>query len=904
MDTSEQFLNVKTIPPQIRDERVRRQRLINILEGVFRTPITVICAPAGYGKTTLLVDWMENAPGPVVWFTLSDEENDAVRFLNYFILALQSVVPEVGRSTQAAMNLPGAASLESGLHLLVNELSGMASSIAIVLDDYHEITSPEVQKMVTHLVEHLPPQLHMVLATRTEPSLPLARLRAKNLILEVRTRDLSFKTEEIKDFFQRTMNIRLPETICRQLELQTEGWVAALQLAAISMRREEDILTETGLFAGRHYIFDFMAEEIFTRQPEDMQRFLLCVSVPDRLSGPLCDALAEPFQPNETGTQCLEALEHANLFIQALDEDHRWYRFHALFSDFLRNRLVNTMPGDISRLHQKTADWLAANGLIAEAYGHAMQGGDQTQAIQIIENQAGVLEIRGELGTLEQWLKRLPEEMILSRPRLCLAAGWIAFCRLDTQSVQKFLNQADALLAGCQNEDMLGELMAARAFLAGMTDNAEQTTLYNEKAAAYLRDQRHFLYCLLRLNQSLPVMMSGNLQKAVPMMEEAVNYARATENHFIALLGMRILGEAYILQGRYSWAENLFLQAKEMIQTHLGTRSPLIGVVRMGFGEIYRQRNLLNEAEKELEEGIVQIIDWIPAIVLDGLGWLSNTRQSAGDPAGARKALQKAKEISLDESHPLLDEWMLEINIARLNIIQGNLEEGIHWAKSKGLHLDTLENLDSFYQSNPPIFRTSAQITLARLYLLSGRREKVPGDLEKADQILSTCLLKVRENGENAILMEGLLIRAQIAASLGDENLAQDCVHSALDLGETERPIRVFLDEGKPVVSLLEKRRLMELPSNESSYIDLLLSAWRTEKTRSMGAQSQSDTLSFRELDVLRLVAEGKSNQEIAEQLVLSLNTVKKHVSAAMEKLDARNRSTAVIIARQQGLIN
>lgn len=904
MDLSDQFLNVKTIPPQIRAERVKRQRLMKKLEGIFKTPVTVICAPAGYGKTTLLVDWMETAPAPVVWFTLSDEENDAVRFLNYLVQAIQSALPEIGKSTQAAINLPGTTSLENCLHLLVNELSTLTSPIAIVLDDYHEITSSDVQEMVSHLVEHLPPKLHLIFATRIEPPLPLARLRARNLILEVRTRDLSFKVEEIKEFFRLAMNSTPSETVCRQLERQTEGWISALQLAAISMREGEDILTGAGPFAGRHYIFDFLAEEVLSKLPDDMRKFLLCVSLPERLSGPLCDVLVKPFQPHENGAQCLEALEHASLFIQALDEDHKWYRFHTLFAEFLRNRLAEVAPEEIPLLHQRSASWLTANGLVEEAYVHALLGGNQEQAVQIIENQASVLEVRGEMGTLEQWLKRLPEERILSRPRLCLASAWIAFCRLDTQNVQKYLNKAEALLTDSHDEDLLGELLAARAFLAGMTDNAEQTTLLNEKAASYLRDQRHFLYCLLKLNQSLPVMMSGNLQKAVPLLEEAINYARATENHFIALLGMRILGEAYMLQGRYSWAENLFQQAMEMIQAHLGTRSPLIGVARLGLGEIYRQRNRLAEAEKELEEGIAQVIDWLPAIVLDGLAWLSNTRQSGGDPAGARRALQKAKEISLDESHPLLDEWMLEIIIARLNIIQGNLEEGLRWAKSKGLNLDTLDNLDDFYQTNPSIFRTSALTTLARLYLLSGRREKTPGALEKSAYILTTCLPIARNNGENAILMEGLLILAQAAACLGDETRAQECVHNALDLGETERPIRIFLDEGKHIIALLEKRRSMDLPSNEYSYIDLLLSTWQTEKAKLLRARSQSDALTFRELDVLRLVAEGKSNQQISEQLVLSLNTVKKHVSSAMDKLDARNRSTAVIIARQQGLIN
>ena len=331
---------------------------------------------------------------------------------------------------------------------------------------------------------------------------------------------------------------------------------------------------------------------------------------------------------------------------------------------------------------------MSTQGLIDEAYIHALQGGDPEQIARLIETQARKLETRGELGTLEHWLKRLPEEMILSRPQLCLASVWIAFCRLDTQSVRKYLDRANVLLKDSDDTEALGQLLAARAFLAGMTDQVEETKQYSEQAMAYLKNERHYLYSLMKLNQCFPVMMSGRLTTSVSMMEDAVSFARKTNNPFIALLGMRMLGEAYILQGKLSWAENLFLQAIDMIKQEFGEHSPLIGVARIGLGEIHHQRNELPEAEKELVEGIAGVIDWMPAVVLDGLMWLANTRQSAGDLAGARKALQQGKDISLSERHPLLDEWMLEIMIARINIMQGNLEEGLRWAQSKNLDLD------------------------------------------------------------------------------------------------------------------------------------------------------------------------------------------------------------------------
>jgi LuxR family maltose regulon positive regulatory protein len=904
MDIREPLLHVKTVPPQIRNERIARERLLKKLNGVFTVPVTLVCAPAGYGKTTLLVDWMDHAAGPVVWLALSPEENDPELFLNYFILALQSIRPEIGLSTQAAMNIPGAASPENCMHLLVNELSGLDISLALIMDDFHAITSPEVQFLTSHLLEHLPGQIHIVISTRVEPPLPLARLRARGQILELRISDLSFDQDEIGHFFNHVMNVSLPEDTCRQLARQTEGWVAALQLAAISMRGGDASLLEPVSSAGRHFIFDYLAEEVVSHLPAQMQEFLIKTSILEELTGDLCDELVAPFTPHKTGAECLEALEHANLFTQALDENHRWYRHHALFSDFLQNQLTRIYPEIIPDLHRRAARWLESKGLIDQAYRHAMSARDESLTAEIIENQAKILEARGELATLEKWLTKLPEDMVFSRPGLCLAATWVAFCRLDTVSIRKYLDRAETLLGDKDDPDIRGELMAARAFLAGMTDKAEETAYYSEQAMAYLRDDYSYLYCLLKINQSLPVMMSGNLASATAILEDAINYARRTNNQFIALLGMRMLGEAYIMQGRLSWAENLFLQGDSMIRAALGPQSPLIGVARMGLGEVYHQRNQISMAEKELEEGIEQVIDWMPAVVLDGLIWLANTHQSAGNLAGARRALQRAKEISLNESHPLLDEWMLDISTARINILQGNLEEGTRWARSTGLDLDGLTNLDGFYQKNPAYFRVSSHITLARLFLVLGRRENIPGALEKVTRILEPVLTSAREMGETSLLIEGLLIQAQAYALVDRDQHAMDCVHEALDLAAPEGAICQFLDEGQAVISLIEKRNLSKIPSFEKDFIRSILSAWSQPKVTRVEGSQPVEVLSFRELEVLRWMAEGKSNQEIAEGLVLSLNTVKKHVSAVMGKLDAKNRSMAVIIGRKQNLID
>lgn len=904
MDIQEPLLHVKIVPPQIRTRRIERERLLTKLDGVFSVPVTLVCAPAGYGKTTLLVDWMNRAQNPVVWLALSTEENAPALFLNYLILALQSIHPDAGRTTRAAINIPGAANPENSMHLLINELTALDLPFALIIDDFHEITSKEVQSMTAHLLEHLPRKMHVVIASRTEPPLPLARLRARGQILELRMGDLSFDQEEINNFFYHVMDIPLSDAACRQLARQTEGWVAALQLAAISMRGGDENILEEVSSAGRHFIFDYLAEEVLSRLPEQMQDFLIKTSILDELTGPLCDSLVAPFPPYKTGAECLEALEHANLFTQALDGNHRWYRYHALFSDFLENQRARVNHDLTKTLHQNAAEWLETHGLIEQACHHAMLAGDEHLTALIIEKQSKELESRGELGKLGQWLKWLPDEMILSRPRLCLASAWVAFGRLDTVTIRKYLDRAESLLDLNPDPDIKGELMAARAFLAGMTDNASDTTYYSEQAMGYLRDEYSYLYGLLKINQSFPVMMAGNLTAAVSMLEEAVNFARRTDNQFIALLGMRMLGETYIMQGKLTWAENLFLQGDAMIREVMGPHSPLIGVARMGLGEVYHQRYQISRAIKELDDGINQVIDWMPAVVLDGLIWLANTYMSAGDHTRAKKMLQRAKEVTLNESHPLLDEWMLDISNARINILQGNLDEGIRWAEATGLDMECLRNLDQFYENNPPFFRVEALVTLARLFLVLGIRENKPGALENVDRILRPVLPVAREMGQNSLLIEGLLIQAQAYAGRHENQLAVECIHNSLDLASPEGAICPFLDEGEAVISLIEMRGSLDVPLSEKEFIQSILSARSRVFHENPQESHPMDALTFRELEVLRWMAEGKSNQEIAEGLVLSLNTVKKHVSAIMSKLGAKNRSTAVLYGKKNNLIS
>ncbi len=917
-------LKTKILPPQVRSHRVARPRLLERLAAVRDTPLTLVCAPAGYGKTTLLVEWAASAGMPVAWMSLSQEDSDAARFLNDFILALQRIQPEVGKSAQAALNVPTPDMQQAALHLLVNDLADFDFPAAVVLDDYHWVDAPEVHAALAHLVEHLPLPLHLLIASRVEPPLPLARLRARAAILELRTADLSFQPDESESFLNDVMALGLSNDECQRLVQQTEGWAAALQLAAISLQSGERNHVFT---AGQHYIFEYLAEEVLRCQPLALQRFLLRTSILDQLTGPLCEALAEPFLPGQSGADCLDTLEHASLFTQALDGEHRWYRYHALFADFLRLRLRSTEPELVPQLHRLAAHWLAAHGDFAAAYQHALAGADLELAADLIEQSAERLELRGELDTLARWIDALPEALVRSRPRLNLGRAWGCLVHLDLHGTQRYLERAEIALekadqsarlliesniqpqTAASDRSVLGEILAARALLAGLQGKTEDARCYGEKALQNLSSDQHYLLGLLKFNMSLPLFLTGQMAQGVRVLEEASFQSLQLETPFIALLCMRMLGEGYIHIGRLMQAELTFRQLEALVGREWGQHSPLMGAARLGLGEVYRQRNQLDLAEGYLTEAIAQCMLWMPAIALDGFIWLATLQQGRGDFAAAQATVQRVRQSSQGRGYALLDDWWVLITTVRLNILQGYLDDAMRWARDCGLDLENLGNLDEFFTQSPNYFRELACCLLARLYLELGRREKVPGALEKAQAVLAYLRPINEQSGIFITMMERLLLGAQVDDALGNVEAAQESLHRALDLTAPERPIRIFLDEGEALMTLLAARRSLDLPPVERAYLEELLAAWeleRPQKSQPRAAAPQAgliEPLSFREVEVLRLIAAGQSNQEIASGLVLALNTVKRHVSTIMGKLGARNRTEAVRIARQTGLL-
>lgn len=935
----EGYLLTKLIRPQVRSRRVARPRLLKRLNEATRLPLTLICAPAGYGKTTILVEWLATCPLPSAWLTLNTEDNDIAHFLHYLILALQQLDTSLGKSAQAVLSMPDREILSTSLRLLVNDIAGMKQEAILVLDDYHWIDSPTIHEASAYLIENIPPNLHIVIASRSEPPLNLARLRAHATLLELRLTDLGFQPQESETFIKDVMGLKLSTDDCQNLFQKTEGWPAGLQLALLSIQRgtplpernvhslkqeihtSQSKQTKSPVAAGQHDIFEFLAEEVLQRQAPDVQRFLLHTSILDNLTGPLCDALTKPFSPARNGTACLDALEHANLFTQAVDSEHRWYRYHALFADFLRNRLQNSNPEIIPQLHRKAVHWLAKYGDFNTAYNHALAAKDLALNADLTEQCVEILERHGEIATLSRWLDALPESLIAERPRLSLARAWVALVDLDFKQAQYYTDQAESAfrIQKLEKHKILeGEILAARAMTASLSGDIEQSQAYAEEALLRLPKGQDFLIVLLKFNLSIQIFLSGKVRQGIHSLEKAAQAAKESHTPFIALLALRLAGEGFIELGRLTQAEQSFQRAITLVEDEWGNESPLMGVALMGLGEIYRQRNQLEKAEQYLKQGIDMCGLWMSSLAIDGYLWLSQLQQSKGLTAEAQASVQYIRQASEKRGFSLLNEWFVQFATLHLNIIQGYLDEAAHWVHEAGLDQDPIGKLNEYHANAPPYIQQRIGHVLARLSLELGRRENIPEALLQAQQLLTHFLPFSETDGIYGVLLEGLLLLAQVESALGNKKQAQEAIHRALDLGTPERPIRVFLDEGEAIKNLLIERRDFDLHPSERTYLEELLAAWENE-TRVSGEtiippetenERQSLTtdkllkpLTFRETEVLSLIAAGHSNQEIATQLVLSLNTVKRHVSSIMQKLGAKNRTEAVMLARQWGVL-
>lgn len=861
-------------------------------------PLTLISAPPGFGKTTLVSEWLASTHHPAVWLSLDDDDNDPFRFFTYLVATLQTLKAEVGETSLALLRSPQPTALTAVLAALINDLAMFTTPFALVLDDYHVIAAHSIHEALTFLLDHLPPPMRVILIARADPPLPLARLRARDQLTELRADDLRFTPDEAAMFLHDVMHLNLTVADIAALEARTEGWVTGLQLAALSMRGRDDVVGFISAFSGSHrHILDYLAEEVLRRQPEDILLFLLQTSILDPLSGPLCDTVVGQVTGQAGSQAMLESLERANLFIIPLDEERRWYRYHHLFAEVLRHHLQQTHPERISELHHRASVWYEAGGFVAEAVDHALAAHEAGRAAQLIEQAAQEFLGRGEVTTLQQWLQSLPEDAVRARPRLSVTYAWVMALQGQAQPLENWLEAAEQGLtdeASTQSEGLRGEVTALRALVALNQQDLPRVITLCEQALQRLPAESAWSRGFIAFNLANAYKLSGNLTEAMRTFAEAIALGQAANNRLLTFFSLTSLADLQETRGQLHNAAATLRQAQQLTTDRAGRATPLASFALFGLSKLSREWNDLETADHYLQQAMElghQVGFGLEGLLIDCLITLTLVRRGQGDVSGAQAAIQEAAQRAQAWNRP---EVIVRVGAfeARLWLAQGQVEPALRWAQAAGLRVDgeLTDWLEIEYA------------TLARVLAAQGK----PGE---ALHVLERVRQQAEAAGHIGRTIEALALEALTYQALNDM-AAMTTLERALSLAEPEGYTRIFLDEGGPMRRLISDLRLKIGNLQWRAYADKLLVAFGPSVTLptptghpQFRIQNLVEPLSDRELEVLRLVAAGYSNPEIAEKLIVSTGTIKTHVNNIYRKLEVKNRTQAAARARELGLL-
>ncbi len=886
------LLRTKLFVPPIRAKRVGRPRLIEKLNGGLDKALILVSAPAGYGKTTLVSGWLREIGIPYTWLSLDEEDNEPRRFLQYLAAAIQKVVPTVPGDAVQMLQGTSPALLEALLTVLINEISVQSEQIVLVLDDLHVIHAQPVLEALGFLLEHIPPELHLVLLSRSDLPLPLARMRARNQVLDVRAEHMRFDPREVATFLQDVMDLRLPADDIAVIEARTEGWIAGLQLAALSLRGSRDAHGFVAEFASRQdYMVDYLVEEVLNAQRRDVSTFLLQTSGLGQMCGALCDAVLEPVAgQSRPGEAMLERLDQMNLFIMPLDEERQWYRYHHLFADVLHKHLRQLDPALAMRLDARAAQWYEANGYIPEAIHHSIAAGDKENAVRLVEQNGCTLLIRGEVLTLKRWLDAI-EDSGRDRPWLPIYRGWISALTGDADRVEEHLGRADELItaqpAGSETGTMRGALAAARAHSANLQGQAASAAGFARQALTYLTATDPTTCSLRVVAISLlgdASALSGELDVAWDAYNEASRVMKSVSDVHLSIVLNSNLANILIEKGQLRRAAGIHRETLEMAALPGGRIAPIGGRACIELAQVCYEWNELDEAAAHVERGLALCKPWGNQDML-AIGLAVKARLSAvqGDADHARQDMQSTHQLVREyRLAPTHSNWVKSV-LAQLWLAQGEVGRVVDLVAESGL----TDDAEISYLREPEF------IVLLRLHLAQG-------DHDAALRLAQRLLPQAEAGGRNGRIIELLALQALALQGRGETEPALARLGRALSLARPEGYVRTFLDEGEGLARLLYLARTRDV---EGGYAAKLLAAGR-EGARGPAPQLLPHSLTTRELEVLKLIDGGRSNQDIAAQLYISLATVKRHISNIYTKLDARGRTQALARSRELGLLD
>lgn len=938
------LLQTKLYTPPLRSDLVSRPRLIERLnQGLEENcKLTLISAPAGFGKTTLITEWryriLESVDSGSIcqnpkfgWLSLDKGDNDLVQFLRYLLAALQRIIPGIGETALASLNSPQPPSMEAVLTPVVNEIAAMSDQgvlrnccYMLVLDDYHVIEAQAVHDSLQFFLDHLPPPLHMAICGRADIPWSLSRLRASDQITEFRSADLRFNLEETAEFLNRIMGLNLSDADLVALEERTEGWIAGLQLAALSMQGLDDQGRRYFVsdFAGSsRYIVDYLVDEVLARRPTGTKDFLLQTSILDRMSGPLCDAVLGIGVEEGRSQSILEQLEQANLFLIPLDDKRGWYRYHHLFGDLLRVRLKQTYPDRLPTLHRRASRWYETREYWDEAIQHALAAGEVEEAARLVEENAMGTFIRSELAQLMRWVDALPNDLVCTRPWICVYHAWALrltgapFADVESrlQDAEQALERSPKLstpesqaggpaLTEDEVQHIKGHIAALRAYQALYSEKLDQVRELGKQALDYL-PKDDYMRSSVDLALGWAERFNGDLRAAEQAFVEARDVSLRYGNSFLGVSAICRLAYTQMLAGQLRQAAETCQEALQMATGKDGRRLPVTGYALVYLGGIYREWNKLEAAADYLVEGI-DLCSQVGYIMdqIVGQVTMARVRMAQGDWDAARGACENAEGLSQKmRGYMYARRWAEDCQV-RLWLAQGDgnpdyLAKAAHWAQQSGLRID--DELNFLHEL--------AHIILARVLVAQGVVDPDGQYLTDAHYLLARLLETAESAGWMGKVMEILVLQALAYQAQGESDNALETLNRALSLAEPEGYVRLFLDEVQPMAQLLYQAAENGIAPG---YAGWLLAQFPTEEQAIILTSPHPLThtliepLTNRELEVMQLIASGASNAEIAQELYIAVGTVKNHVKNIYSKLDVHSRAQAIARARDLGLMN
>ena len=870
---------------------VPRSRLWTTLDDkITRYRLVLVSAPAGYGKTTLLAGWARASSLPVAWLTITGEEDGVERFLRYLLAAWETMQPEIIETPLGILLGSQMPDVKAVLAAFLNAANQAPGRLVFVIDDYHLIEDPAIHEAFGFLLDHLPPQLHFILTSRSDPPLPLARYRARRQLLEIRAGDLRFTPQETLDFLERSMGLELTSDEIASLHAGTEGWIAGLQLAALALRRGHAGAEDMALVSGRQrFIADYLNEDVLEHLPSGMQDFLLKTSLLDRLCGPLCDSVTG----EQSGQAMLETLERENLFIVPLDDRREWFRYHSLFVDFLRGELDRRHPNEITELHRRAARWYLRHDLPEQAFRHAVAGDQVEQVVEILDKYFTAKLNGGEFKVVERWIDSLPAAWYAAYPVLDLMrAGLLAYSG-EFEACVRLVDEIERRLVPAESESarwQLARVLAVRCFIACIQNDLPQAETYADRALRDLPVEdlgfRPGVYGAL-----------GDAYRRNGRWEQAkecyLNALEVTHSPTVRLHSAHVFGalaDLELRQGRLQNAAAYWRKALAAIreQENWGRLPlPVIGWVYIRMGEVLYEWNQLAEAWDHVSRGLerTELGGDVRALIA---GYLiaARLKLAEGEVETAAEYLERARPLVEQAPFP---EWTSHFERFQLELwlAQDRLRAAVHWSD---------EILHSAASAGRPE-SVVAQLAMARMLIVKGDALSLAG----AQELLERLLEAAGEAGRAGVTIEALALQALADWRRGERAGAMASLEHALRLAEPEGYLRLFVDLGLPMARLLQEARSRGVMPG---YVGILLAAFGAGiSSITPGEAPLTEPLTSREQEILGRIAAGLTNREIAAELVISAETVKKHTGNIYGKLGVTNRTQAAARARELDLL-